>query len=62
MTPEKSQSLLKWLYKELEKTSQDMKDARIKNSLDSLAKHEGEADALLRIIKKIKNEILTEGT
>lgn len=56
MNKEKAQQLLVWLYKELERTSQEMKDARAQKKYTTEAHQEGKADALLRIIKKLKIE------
>jgi ABC-type Fe3+-hydroxamate transport system substrate-binding protein len=56
MTKEKAQELLEWLYAELEQTAQTMKDARKKREYTREAYHEGKADALMRIIKKLKIE------
>lgn len=54
MDKEKAQELLGWLYAELERTSQAMKDARKKSEYTREAHEEGKADALIRIIKKMK--------
>ena len=54
MNPEKAKELLEWLYQELENTSQEMKDARKQKTYVREAHHEGKADAIMRIIKKLK--------
>jgi hypothetical protein len=56
MDKEKVKALEEWLYKELERTSKEMKDAREKKALASEARSEGTADAIMRIIKKLKSE------
>jgi hypothetical protein len=56
MNKEKALELLEWLYKELEGTSQEMKDARKLKEYTREARQEGKADALMRIIKKLKIE------
>jgi len=56
MNKEKALKLLEWLYKELEQTGMEMKDAREKKLYTKEAHLEGKADALLRIIKKLKIE------
>lgn len=56
MTEEKLDALVKWLYKELEHTSQEMKGSRERKAHTSLAHYEGKADAILRMIKKLQNE------
>ncbi|MBI4931798.1 MAG: hypothetical protein HY841_13610 [Bacteroidetes bacterium] len=56
MHKEKAQELLEWLYKELERASQEMKDAREQRAYTKEAHLEGKADAILRIIKKLKLE------
>ena len=48
--------LMEWLYEELERTSQEIKEARERKAYTSAAHHEGKADAILRMIKKLKNE------
>ncbi|MBI4930090.1 MAG: hypothetical protein HY841_04945 [Bacteroidetes bacterium] len=54
MKKEKAEQLLKWLYEELERTSAEIKGARERKAFTSEARNEGMADALLRIIKKLK--------
>lgn len=54
MQKEKADKLREWLYKELERTSEEMKVARERKAFTLEAHYEGEADALLRIIKKLK--------
>ncbi len=54
MNKENAQELLEWLYAELERTSQEMKDARKKKEYTRELHHEGKADAIMRIIKKLK--------
>ena len=56
MEKEKLNSLLEWLYEELEHTSQEIKDARKRKAYTFEAHYEGKADAILRIIKKLKSE------
>ena len=55
MEKEKAKELLEWLYKELERTSKEMKEARERKAYTSEARHEGMADAILRIIKKLQS-------
>lgn len=56
MNKEKAIELLQWLYEELEQASQEMKDARKEKKYTREAKEEGKADAIMRIIKKMKND------
>ena len=56
MTKDKALELLQWLYEELEQTASNMKDARKTKKYTWEAKEEGKADALMRIIKKIRTE------
>ena len=52
----KAKELLEWLYKELERTSKEMKEAREKKFYTIEAHCEGKADAIMRIIKKLQDE------
>mgnify|MGYP001587007800 CR=1 FL=1 len=56
MQKEKLDELVKWLYEELERPSQEIKNARQRRAYTSEAHHEGKADAILRIIKKLRNQ------
>ena len=56
MDKEKVNELVAWLYKELERTSAEMKSAREKRHYTTEAHNEGKADAILRIIKKLRSE------
>ena len=55
MDKEKAKELLEWLYSELERTSREMKGARERKAYTSEAHHEGSADAILRIIKRLQS-------
>ena len=57
MDKEKAKELIEWLYKELELVCKEMKEARLLKKYTSEAQHEGRADAILRMIKKIQNSV-----
>jgi len=56
MEKEKSDELVKWLNKELERISHEIIAARARKQYTASDRLQGEADAYLRVLKRLQSE------